>query len=497
MAFFENKPSSRNVATMADALDSLQAFNALYAIQQTNGRKDLVDGDEDATTQWRKLIYDAVINCGGEQMELDFFETIFGGKTEYIDAKKLHFRYNDDIEMNIAAGENAKATAAGLPATFTLAKGNHSGGGKYSYPVVGYSLYIYEDDMWVTITAKDPSTDYGHRITVKPQKKAYQINIRKGKKMMVNATRFVGGLSGPQPGSSLQSIGYTNHVRPFRIRKDWELAIDLMRGYEDVLQWAIMFDENGKEVDSWEPYVKTGARRDMKWAKNIIFFMGQSIDNPDLLGSESGQVTLDYSGFEGYIPSLKYGGGVMLDFDPAVGFDLEADFDPVIIRNDSLKRTNEYVVLHAKPFLMGLTRKTNEKLKNSGNTNYETFQRMGAGLEDIKKLGVKSWEYMNFSLHFKEVSALSDTRGIGNGAFPQQAYFIPGNGLSDSKGRKLPAMQFFMPQGKGATGLLEEVDVDDRKVKKQDSLSGYLAETLMMAIHCPHLHMMARPYNYV
>jgi hypothetical protein len=498
MSFFETNPiTRRQVATIGDAVDGLKAFNALYAIKRTTGQPDLVDGDAEATAQWRQLIYEGVINCGGEMMEYDFFEQLFGGKTEYIDAKKLHFRYNDDIDLNICAQDSALATAAGQPVTFTLASGNHSGQGKYSYPVKGYSLYIYEDDQWAQITDKDPSTDFGHRITIKPNKAAYQINIRKGKKMMVNPVRYVGGLSGPQPSSALQSIGYTNHVRPFRIRKDWELAIDLMRGYEDILQWAITFDEAGNEVDAWEPYIKTDGRRSMKWARNLIFFMGQSIDNPDLLGGvDINQIGTDYSGFEGYIPTMKYGGGVLLPFDASVGFDFEADFEPVMIRNDANKQTTEYLIMHPLQFLMGANRRTNTKFKDSGNTTFETFQRMGGDPSAIRKLSIKSYEYMNFSLHMRQIGALSDTRGIGNGFFPQQAYFIPGNGLKDSRGNRLPAMQFFMPQGKGATGLLEEIDVDNRKVEKIDKLSGYLAETLMMAIHCPHLHLMAKPYGF-
>jgi len=92
---------------------------------------------------------------------------------------------------------------------------------------------------------------------------------------------------------------------------------------------------------------------------------------------------------------------------------------------------------------------------------------------------------------------LSDTRGIGNGIYPYSAHFIPGNGLRDSKGREVPAFQFFQPRGCGATGMLEEWERDHRKIDGCDKLAGYLAETLMMTTHCPNQHILANPIGIV
>jgi hypothetical protein len=495
MSFFSSTPQcgTNQITSVGDAINKLEAFNALYAVHQAEANPELC-GNADDTAMWRKLVHEGVINCGGEPMELDFFEKIFGGKTEVIDAKKIYFRYNCDIDMNIYAQNSVVGSGAGQPVTFQLLKANHTGDGKFSYPVEGYSLYIYEDNQWVYISAANKDAQYGHTFTVRPYKKNYTVNIRKNKKMMVLPVQLVSGLSCPTPSSSWQSIGYTQHVRPFRIRKDWELPIDLLRGYEEVLQFAIMFDENGKEIDCYEAFEKTQARRDMKWAKNLLFFLGQQIDNPSLLGSDSGQVTVDYSGFDGYIPTMHYGGGTVIDIDPGVGFDLDADLEPVIIRNDSLKRTNEFVVLHAKPFWLSMNRNADGKFKeNAGACTFDTFKRSGSDMDEIKRLGVRSYEWANFSLHFKEVSAMSDTRGIGNYNFPHQANFIPGNGLRDSKGREVPAIQFFVPRGCGATGMLEDVDRDHRKIDGCDKLAGYMAETIMSAIHCPHQHILINP----
>lgn len=491
MSFFKSHPRANNQLTsIKDALDSLQAFDALYAYSQGEN-SSLFDNPDDAAA-WRKLVWDGVINSGGEQMELDFFEKVFGGKQEVIDAKKIYFRYNDDPDHNITAQENAAGTVAGGPVTFTLAKALHSGGGKYSYPAEGYQLYDFETEQTYTITGKNTSIDYAHAITAVPHKKNFTASIRKGAKIMVIPVRLVGGLSAPKNSGTLVSVGYTNHVKGFRIRTDWEMAIDLDRGYEEVLQWALMLDSNGNEVDAWEPYLKTEKRRELKLAKNLMFFLGQSVDNPALLGSN---ISADYSGFDGYFPSVKYAGGTTIDFYPEVGFDLQADLEPVIVRNDARKRINEYLVQHSKLFMMGLTRRFNERVKTtSGQCTFETFKRMGAGQENIKQLGVKSYEYANMSWHFKEMSALTDQRFVGNHQFAHMAMFIPGTGLRDSKNREIPAFQHFMPKGQRLTGALEEITVDERKTIREDKLSGYLAETVMATTHCPHLHMLAVPY---
>lgn len=476
------------VFSVGDCLDKLKAFNAVYEANKDTASVNSC-GDDTKGTQWRKLVREGVINCGGEPMELDFFEAIAGGKTETIDAKSLYIRYNCDIDQNVYAQAATQAATAGQPATFQLLKALHSGNGKYSYPAEGYSIYIYEDRQWVYVTGKNVTTDYGHLVTVEPYDKSYQVKIRTNSKMLILPVRLVNGLSCPKPTTSMQTPGYTSKVQPFRIRKDWCVPIDLMRGYEDVLQFAIMFDENGKEVDCWELYEKTTARREMKWAKNLLFFMGQKVSNPTLLGN---QLSADYSGFDGYLPTLQYGGGTVIDIDPSVGFDLEADFGAIILKNDALKRTNEFVALHAKPFMMGLIRNANEAFKhNAGSCTFETFKRMGQG--DIQKLGIDSYKYLGYTIHFKELSALSDSRGIGNYDFPHMAMLIPGNGLRDSKGREVPAIEFYQPKGCAESGMFEEHNRDMRKINGCETLEGHVAETVMMAVHCPNQHIFINP----
>lgn len=495
MAFFTDQPQINNqYFSVGDAIDKLKAFNAVFEASKNGSSSNCANPDDAA--QWRKLVYDAVINTGGEMMELDFFEKIFGGRTETIDAKKIHFRYNYDLDKNIVSAESKTAAGAGQSLQFLLHKSKHSGDGKYSMPVKDQQLYIYEDRQMVQITDVDKTTDYGHLITVKPFSPNYQIKIRQDKKMLIVPVRLVGGLDSHKPTTQYQSPGMTVGLRPFRVRTDWSMAVDLMKGYEDILQWAIMFDDAGNEVDCWEAYEKTKTRSDLKWAKNLLFFLGQKITNSDLIGAAgtAGKVSVDYSGFDGYFNTMHYGGGTVLDIDPNVGFDLESDFGAIMLRNDALKRTTEWVAIHGMPFKMGLIRNANEMFKqNTGACTFESFKRMGGDQADIKKLGVDSWEYLGHTIHFKQQSALSDSRGLGNYDFPHLSMFFPGNGLKDSKGRDVPAIQFFVPRGCAETGYLEEYDWDNRKIKGEETLGGYMAETIMSIIHAPFQHILVNP----
>lgn len=493
MAIFTDTPQSGSqYFSVGDAIGKLVAFNAVYEAQKGTSSSNNCQNPDDAAA-WRKLVYEGVINCGGEQMELDFFEKIFGGKTEFVDAKKIHFRYNCDLDKNIISAEDKTGTA-GAVLTFQLHKSKHSGNGKYSMPAANEQLYIYEDRQMVKITAVDKSVDFAHTVSIQAFNPAYACKVRKDRKILIIPTRLVGGLDSHQPSTQYQSPGYTVAIRPFRIRKDWDMPIDLTKGYEDILQWAIMFDDAGREVDCWEAYEKTKTRSDMKWAKNLLFFLGQRITNSGLIGTPGNGLTVDYSGFDGYFNTMHFGGGTVMDFDVNVGYDMESDFGAIILRNDALKRTNEFVVLHGKPFKLGLIRNAGEIFKqNSGACTFESFKRMGGDSADIKKLGVDSWEFAGFTTHFKEISALSDTRGMGNYEFPHIGMFLPGNGLKDSKGKDVPAMQFFTPRGCAETGQLEEYDWDNRKINGVETLGGYLAETIWTITHCPHQHILANP----
>lgn len=487
MGFFYNKPKIQTkIFNVKDALDSLNAFNAMHQFDGANvdNCPDMSDPDR---ASWRKAVKDGVINLGGAPTDVDFFEKFAGGKTTDIDATNLYIKYRQDKDYNIVAQSDVTGAGPGQAATFVMLKSLHAVGGKYSNAALGGNIYNYEDGQWMEITAINTSADYAHTVTVTPFSKDYTVRMKAGRKMMYNPVRFVNGLSCHQPSNSWETPGYVQKITPYRIRKDWEIAIDLTRKAEEVMQFAIMFDANGREVEGFEMYEKTNAREEFRFMKNLTWMFGQKKDNPTLVGAS---LNKKYSGFMGYLPTLQYAGGTIYDVDPSQGFGFDDDFQSVITHQDSTKRSKEFMVPHGIQFMFATQRRNEEVFKTQGGCSYESFKRMGGSQSDIVKLGISSYKYGNFSLHFREVDAWSDKRSIGNGPMPYMAIFQPTLGLTDSKGRSVPPIEFFNPGG----STYEEIDRDHRFLESGcDKLSGELAETIMMAVHGQENHILINP----
>lgn len=499
MDFYSNSPRfTQGIVSVGQAMGAMKAFNALYEMGP-DGSVLHAQGDnvnDNWKAGWRNAILQNVINIVGEPMELDFFEAWGGGKTPTpVDATNLYVKSNVDVDMNIMAQASVTGNTPGADAVFTVHRTLYAGNGKLSNIAKGGTILVYEDDQWLQVIDVDTSVDFAHRVTVRPRSKDYTVNIRQGKKMLFSPVNIVSGSSCPNPSSTWLSNGYISKIQPFRIRKDYSFDIDLTKGYQDVLQFAIMFDPaTGKEIDSWELKERMAMRSEMKWMKNITFFAGQKIDNPTLLGAV---IDEKYAGFDGYLPTLKYGGGVVYDYDPSLGYDLNYDFKALMLRQDANKMCREFLVMHGMPFKMNMEERLDDKIKNSaGSCTFNTFNRMGNfGQSEVSRMGIESYKYGNFSLHFKEVSALSDTRGIGNYKMPYTAMMIPGTPVKDSKGNPVPAIQTFMPHGATNSGTYEEFDRDKRRIDGCEKLEGHATETLMLGVHAVETQILLNPVH--
>lgn len=487
--FFFSKPQCENkFISVADVQDKLTAFNLMFEIGPNGSSTNCPDPNFAA--QWRKAIREGVINCAGKPMELDFFESVAGGVTTDVDATDLYIKSNCDVDYNIFAETTATGGSPGAATWFTIARSLHSGTGKYSNIAEGGSIYLYEDDQELLVRQVDRTTDYAHRALVVPHNKDYVVNVPAGKKMLFSPVRIVGPSSAPVDSSTWLSNGYIAKVQPLRVRKDYKFPIALDRAYHEVLQFAVIFDHEGKEVDSWEWKEKISMREELKWRKNVSAFNGQKVSNPLLLGAE---VDANYPGYDGYLRKVRYGGGVVWDYGKSKGFSLNSDFTPIMIRQDAYKKSDEFIVLHGMPFLLQMVNRNNIDFGNApGSMTFDSFKRSGATAEDIRKLAIKSYQYGNYSLHFKQMSALSDTRGIGNHNFPYMGMMMPGTGLKDSLGRDVPPIEFFRPKGNS----YEEYENDMRRITRLENIEGYAVDLTMMAVHCPNNHIILNPADY-
>jgi hypothetical protein len=493
MAFFSNTPrftDMSNIVSVADVQDKITAFDVMYEASEARSSSRNCK-DPNYAALWRKAVRSGAIHLVGTPMELDFFEKIQGAKTLKVDGTDVHVKTNGDVDLNIMAQADNQGNAPGGDATFVMHASLYSGNGKYSNVSQGGTVFIYEDEQWCKVHAVDRTVDGAHVVTLRPHSKDYTVRVRAGSKMLFSPVNLVDGVSCPNPASTWQSPGYIKVYRPFRVRKDYKFPIELERPYRDVLQFPIMWDENGKQIDSWEYKEKLEMRKELKWKKNIDFFIGQSIDNPALLAQWHNN---KYAGFEGYVPTMRHGGGVIYDYDQPTGFDFDTDFNILMLRQDAFKGTTEFFLWAGFAFRLGMQRRMRDTIKNSsGSATFQAFERTGSfDAAAIKKMGVESYSYAGFTFHVKGLDALSDTRGIGNGMFPHIGMLMPANGIKDSNGNDVPPVEIFVPNGRSETGAYEEHFRDKRKIDGCEYLEGHAAESYSAAIHAPERHILLR-----
>lgn len=490
MGLFSAKPLSGNTkfATVKDVMD-LPAFNAMYAVEEAGVNcKDPLLG----LAFQKQIVHDA-IRAGGKNIDLNFFFDMFGQKTINIETTRIFNRYLTDLDHNIYIEATAKGTAAGGAFTATILRENHSGNGKYSYPAKYYSLLDKDNGVWYSIEDVDTTTDYAHVMTLKPFDGTVTGELKPNTKYMVIPARFIGGDSTPHDTNAAVSAGYAQEVRPFRIRRDWAIKVRMLRGYADKLRFTLMWDTNGNKVDAWDAYEAQKAREDLRMALNVIAFIGTPITNADLI-SGAGATSVDdtHTGFNGLLPSLEFGGGKVVDFDPAVGFDLDSNLEPFILQQDTLKKTSRFLVRHGKSFKAGLNRRANRMVKYEGLglNEWPAFQRNG---EKITKLETSAYEYLGYIWDFSEWGALNDTRFIGTKKFDNMGIALALDGITDANtGAALPALEFYK-YGAKETGDYEEYTTDQRSITRTEEINGWCADTIMMALHCPGEHLMFNP----
>ncbi len=476
-----------------DVIGEMLQFNAEYELGANGSVNNCSNIDK---SMWRKLVADSSINAGSKAVELDFMEKIAGGRTELIPAKKMTFRQASDFDRNIRAKSAAVASGPGASVWFTLAKSFHTVKGVESYVAVGWELWNHADKQWMRIMDVNRDVPYAHQVRVTPLKAAYQINIRQDAKLLVKPATQVGGYACNNDFVGVhKTLGYFYDVTMKRSRVQWKQAVDLMKGYEEVLQFGILFDSKGKQIDCWEWYKKLTAMEDLKFAQNLDLFTGQKVDNPDIFTESLGGDT-SYPGYDGYMQQVANAGGIQFNFDPEIGI-LPEDWEAFLLKRDAGKRVKEFIIWRSMAFQMMFDRNFSNVLKNhNGDCMFETFRRTDVGNDKqaITRLGVESIRMWGLTLHFKDFDALTDERALGNGDFPLWGFIMPSAGLVNDKGESVPPIQTFVNKGCALTGEYEEHEYDARKERNGcDEIGGYMTKTIGMAVHGLQDHGILKP----
>lgn len=495
--------AQRVITSVGDALSEFQPFSDLYrklydAIE--DGQVPGASPEELAT--WRINFRSGIVNIGGRPVEIDFFRMLMGGTPTETDATQIAIRYNSTVDFNIYAendatgtsgsvtgatwGPNVDQTYTGPYAQFQIALNTYANEGRNSNVNIGDLIYIPNDAEMVQVIKIDKTVDYAHQVYVAPLDPGYTINIYALQPMTpAHITTSYGytDFNIVPPHSEWETLGYTKIVNPFSVVTTWETARDLEKPYKDVLQFPIVFDMvTGAEMDSWDFKAAADARERMIMAENIIFWQGQTVMNPALKVNAS---TNKYFGFDGFTTTMFYGGGNIQTYSPTYGWDLDVDWNQIRYKNDALKLSKEMLMINSLRFNDSMQRRAQDMFQNnSGACTFNTFKRMGDDMADIERLGVDSYKWGSTTIHTKIADSFSDSRFIGNGYYPNAAFILPGDGLTDSNGRPVPPVEYFIPKGRRLSGQWQESWIDgNTQLGMPDLFQGKISHDIQMAVH--------------
>lgn len=503
---FSNKPRFSTKQLSLEATLDLPKFNAMTQSSLENSSGNNITaamaaacGDPNMGTTFIQNVVHQVINLAGRPIELNFFMEAFGSEERMVTTKRFWNHYMGDTSLNLYAANQASATTIGGPIVFQVLKQNHGSSGTLSFAAEGYSMWDKDNMIEYVITDVDRSLAYANKVTVVPMEGNVQGTILPNTQYLITPARRVGGASCQQVTNQMSTIGYSQEVNFLRVRRDWDVQIDLLRAYRDKIQYPVIYDINGNPMDSWDVYEAMEAREGLRMALNLAAWIGSPTTNQALITGLGAIIDQDHTGFYGMLPSIMFGGGVVYDFPQSVGFDFEADGEPLFLWQDSRKQTSRFLVRHGLAFDFTKNDRSNKLVANTqvGGTIWEAYKRLEGKDSMYKtgmaKMGINAYKYNSFELDFMLWGALSDQRYAGSNYFSNLAVCIPSEGIREN-GREIPAMEFYQYGQNGWTGDFEEHYVDNRDQSSGcDTIQGWVAQSLAYAMHGPDLFILLNP----
>lgn len=441
------------------------------------------------------------IRCGGKDIDFTFMEDMFPMSSPTMSTtKEWYNHYTCDPDLNVYVAANVTGTGPGEPAWAQLLKSNHGAGGNNSLPQIGFSFFDKGDQVQYQIVDIDTSVPYAHRFQLRAVDQNVTVNLKANRAYLIGQARLVGGCNCTEVTNSLSSIGYSQKLNAIRVRRDWRLCVDVLTGYKDHFQFSIVYNQQGHPMDAWNIKEMDDMRLGIRATLNMLAFIGTPVTNPALITGVDAIVDSNHTGFYGMIPTLKYGGGNIYDYRSDLGFDLEADGEPILLYQDSRKRTKKFTVLHGAKFRMNMIDRTNKLVARQmvGSNMWEAYKRLGSLTEtpyetEMVKLGIKSYEYNGFHLDFKKMDSWSDYRYFGDDYYNSLGIFMPQDGTSEN-GQRLNPVEFYSYGNGQWTGNYEEHYIDYRNAPGGcNDIGGWAAQSLGFGLHCPNQWILANP----
>ena len=408
----------------------LSVFNYSNQVTELNAC-----ADKNAALAWQKNVSEDLINCcGNNRMDTNFFMDIWSSNPKTINTTDYLQRYEGNENQNISSDSNGME-APGLTQRFTLGRSSHSGAGTESPLFVGMMLYNSRSNQTYKVTNINKTAVWGHQITV-ISTNLLNVDIAKGDKMIRIPAVAVGGKACSVGATTINTHFTTKGLNKLRLATSWCMDIEMDKPYKDNVLFPIFVDRNGKRHDTALPVLKINAIDQITQAANLMLFIGNKLTNPAIAVN-------DFSGGEGMIDAIK-GAGNMWDYPAATGFSLINDMQEIIMKEDAMKRTSEWLMLGSLRFLAGMTDQLRKDTKSEILAqDFSTISRGGADKEIITKYDVQGYKVLGKKVMFKEFSELNNANSLGNGIFPDLGILLAMDGLRTTAAKSVPPVEFF------------------------------------------------------
>jgi hypothetical protein len=466
------------------------ATSSVFAVNtHLNGNKS---GDTIADIAYRKELSNYVLNCGEGPGSFSNIMRLHPATIVKVKAKEFYQRFMSEININVFAAQAVTSTVGGT-ATLVISQASHLNTGTASMLNQGYTLVNQRNGQVYAIEGvPSKAVNYAHSAVVR----AYgneAVVIKVGDPLAVFATRIIGDVAcSTLPSITLRDMGYTSVTSPLRFETSWcmEHGIEIQN---EVYQLAMM-DNEGNEFTTWDPVVRSNKRREVEIARTLYFFFGTKITNPNIT------VQGNFKGWNGYLYTMKYGGGNYQEI-PMTGITIrEMDMIETQAVKFGIKEFTWYLPHEQRNNL-----ETNLNLlfaNSAGSCSFETFRRAGGTDEErsgglVTQLGVTSFKRNGITHHFMTADWATETNGLGNGILRDAIFVIPSVGSKDIQGNEVPTFEMLeFDENLGMHHYRYEETYDDLSKRGPDFCEksmGVIRETMWWKINCLTNHWQFQP----
>lgn len=466
------------------------ATASVFAVNtHLNGNKS---GDVIADIAYRKELSKYVLNCGEGPGSFSNIMKLHPAKKVTVKAKEFYQRHMAEVNINVYASNTVTGVADGAVTVYLGGK-SYLNSGTASLVNQGYTVVNQRTGQVLSVEGvPNKATAYAHSFVARAYGRE-AISIKAGDPLAVFATRLIGDVAcSTLPAITLRDMGFTSVTTPLRFETSWcmEHGIDVQN---EVYQLSLM-DNKGKEFQSWDPVVRSDKRREMEIARTLYFFFAQKIANPNIT------VQGNFKGWNGYLWTLRYGGGNYHEI-PMTGITVK-EFDMIETQAVpfGIKEFTWYL-----PHIQRNNLETNLNIlfaNSAGSCSFETFRRAGTTDEErsgglVTQLGVTSIKRNGITHHFMTADWATETNGLGNGILKDAIFVIPSVGSKDIKGKEVPTFEMLeFDETMGMHHYRYEETYDDLSKRGPDFCEksmGVIRDTMWLKINCLTNHWQFQP----